>query len=143
MKLKYKQPPKQKRTKKNQTSRSIQIAKYNVSISVCGLWPERNTLRFISMHLILPFDDVVDNQSNYTYHMMVDFFHLSPNIVELNLFIFSKNSKYMKLYRFTSMMMECNWIFRLENSIFCYGSMWNHVWEVFFSFHFCLLYLYG
>lgn len=75
MKLKYKQPPKHKRTKKNQTSRSIQIAKYNVSISVCGPWPERNTLCFfISMHLILPFDDVVDNQSNYTYHMMVDFF---------------------------------------------------------------------
>lgn len=91
---------------------------------------------FISMHLILPFDDVVDNQSNYTYHMMVDFFHLSPNIVELNLFLFSKNAKYMKLYRFTSMMMECNWIFRLENSIFCYGSVWNHVWEVFFLFIF-------
>lgn len=46
----------------------------------------------ISMHLILPFDDVVDNQSNYTYHMMVDFIHSSSNIVELNLssFFFQK-----------------------------------------------------
>lgn len=55
---------------------------------------------FISIHLILPFDDVVDNQSNYTYHMMVDFIHSSPNIVELNLSFFFKKNQIFEIVSF-------------------------------------------